>query len=354
MTIIEHSQARSTTGEGDAIASNVQTEWDAALLRLNGHLLQSWKWGEFKSRHGWSVERVSVGSPDPSGMAQILFRSRGPVSIGYIPRGPALGPSEAHATELIAKIDQVSRRRRALYLIAEADGDAEGQRLMEAGYRPGGDPIQPARTVKVPLLPDDELLKQMHQKTRYSVRLAQRRGVTVHRAAPNDRADIRRFYDLLTDTAERNEFGIHSYDYYESFLDVFGDDAVLLLGMIDGHAAAGLIAARFGREAIYMYGGSSSVHRAHGAAFYLQFEAMRWARDAGSTHYDLWGIPVTDPPKLGNTNDSVAPTKGEDWRGLYRFKTGFGGYTQLYPPPLERTYVPVMSTVAKRFITSRA
>ena len=113
-------------------------------------------------------------------------------------------------------------------------------------------------------------------------------------------------------------------------------------------AAAGVIAARFGREAIYMYGGSSSEHRAHGAAFMLQFEAMRWARGAGSQIYDLWGIPSQDPESTGLEGGRVAGSKGDDWRGLYKFKVGFGGDIVRYPPAIERRYHPFLAAAARR------
>src|SRR5699024_11275249 len=57
-------------------------------------------------------------------------------------------------------------------------------------------------------------------------------------------------------------------------------------------------------EAIYMYGASSTEHRAHGASFLLQFEAMRWARERGCSRYDLWGIPKVDPKSLRADDNS--------------------------------------------------
>jgi lipid II:glycine glycyltransferase (peptidoglycan interpeptide bridge formation enzyme) len=110
-----------------------------------------------------------------------------------------------------------------------------------------------------------------------------------------------------------------------------------------------LIALAFGDEAIYMYGASSSKYRAHGAAFYLQFEAMRWSREQGCTRYDLWGIPEADPESTSNAAaTAIGGTKGDDWRGLYRFKTGFGGEIVRYPPVLERRYVPVLPWLARK------
>jgi len=324
--------------------------WDRDLLAAGGHLLQSWRWGEFKAKTGWRVERVRVGDGEGCALAQVLFRHRGPVSLGYIPRGPALdGAGPELATRLFAELDEVCRRHRALSLIVEPDQQLPFRgRYREHGFVRGPAPIQPARTVIVPLLDDQALLDQMHQKTRYNVRLAQRRGVTAT-IEPITQAAIATFYDLLLDTSDRNQFGIHQPAYYTDFLTTFGDDAALIFAWIEGRAVAGLIAAAFGDLAIYMYGASSTTHRAHGAGFALQFEAMRWARARGCRRYDLWGIPVQDPPTTKvDEGHRVAGTRGQDWRGLYEFKVRFGGRIVSFPPTLERRYSPLLAAVARR------
>lgn len=322
-------------------------DWDRSVLSLDGHLLQSLRWGEFKERHGWSVERVSVRVGEARGFAQLLFKRRGPLSLAYLPRGPVVSAA-AGATALFAAVDELCRRSTALSLIVEPDRPLPlTGTFRDHGFVRGPAHIQPSRTVKVPLLPDDQMLDQMHQKTRYNVRLAKRRDVAVERVSPN-RETMRTFYRLLQDTSERNAFGIHHYDYYFDFARIFGDDAVLLFALIDGSPVAGLISARFGDEAVYMYGGSSTVNRAHGAAFLLQFEAMRWARDRGCRRYDLWGIPAVDPVSTADAGERVATTRGDDWRGLFRFKTGFGGEIVSYPATLERRYRPALAWLARR------
>lgn len=324
--------------------------WDEALLLAGGHLLQSWRWGAFKSLHGWDVERVRVETPAGLGQAQLLFRRRGPIALGYLPRGPALGADDpALASRLFESVDECCRDRGAIALIVEPDRPLPFVgRYRDAGFVGGGEHVQPGRTVRVPLPDDDALLGQMHQKTRYNIRLAQRRGVTAVRSSP-DEAAMDTFYRLLGDTAGRNEFGIHGPDYYADFMHIFGNDAVLLFALIEDRPVAGVIAARFGAEAIYMYGGSSTAHRAHGAGFFLQFEAMRWAREQGCRRYDLWGIPMQDPPSTGAADgDRVAGTRGDDWRGLYEFKVRFGGEIVAYPPALERRYRPFLAAVARR------
>ena len=101
---------------------------------------------------------------------------------------------------------------------------------------------------------------------------------------------------------------------------------------------------------MYMYGASSTKHRAHGAAFLLQFDAMRWARDAGCERYDLWGIPLQDPDIVHEDGTRFATSRGEDWRGIYRFKTGFGGEIVSFPEPIERRYNRVLSVLAHRVV----
>ena len=335
--------------ESDEICRD-SARWDEAVLANGGHLLQGWTWGAFKSEFGWDLERVAVSAGERSATAQILFRSRGPVSVGYIPRGPAAPDDDPDLLKvLIQKIDAASRKRRTLYSIFEIDRELPlVETLRKRLFVGGPERIQPARTVKVALLPDEQLLAQMRQNTRYSVRLAIRRNVAV--CSGGDCYGVDDFYRLLADTSDRNHFGIHSRAYYARFLELFGDKALSIYAQSDGHLAAALIGARFGDEAIYMYGASSTEHRQHGAAFLLQYEAMRWARDHGCTRYDLWGIPVDDPGSVSDTGDSIAGTRGDDWRGLYRFKTGFGGEIVDYPPCLERRYHRMGAFIARRTI----
>lgn len=339
------------------VSASESRSWDDGVAECGGRLLQSWRWGEFKSRHGWEVERIRLGHGDRVAFAQILFKRRGPVSFGYIPRGPLLSVDDPELlSEVLAEVDRACRERRAIALAIEperplpfANADKSSTSL-----KPGPPFVQPARTVRVPLLADDALLMQMHQKTRYNIRLAKRRGVTV--AVERDPSSFTDFYRLMEETERRNEYAIHDAAYYQDALDIFGDNAALMLARVEGGAAAAaLIAVGFATEAIYLYGASSTEYRSFGPGFGLQFEAMRWARERGHTSYDLWGIPAVDPPSTQTVSgDGVASTKGDDWRGLYEFKVRFGGEIVSYPAPLERTYVPILPTLARRFGTRLA
>jgi len=340
--------AHAATAAAPAVSAE-GAAWDEGVVHAGGHLLQSWRWGAFKARHGWGVERVSVERPGQAAFAQILFKHRGPLSYGYLPRGPVLSADDPELLRvLFREIDRVCRRRRAISLILEPERPLPPLNQGRPPLLAGPPRVQPARTVRVPLLADEPLLMQMHQKTRYNIRLANRRGVTVAVESPDDAfAD---FFALMEDTSRRNEYPIHSADYYRDALETFRDDAALMLARVEGgDPAAALIVVGFGDEAIYLYGASSTRYRSHGPGFALQFEAMRWARERGFSRYDLWGIPETDPETTRHeSGDRVASTRGDDWRGLYEFKVRFGGEIVAYPPPVERPYLPLLPALARR------
>ena len=184
------------------------TQWEAYFSgQKDTHLLQSNAWGDLKSDFGWKVERVQVGE---SG-AQILFR---PILLGYslayIPKGP-LGP---WIDELLPTLDEICKKRRAFSLKVEPDEEENPERvrdLLDRGFQPSQHTIQPRTTLVVDIREDeDTILSNMHQKTRYNVRLSKRKGVEVR-----PWQDLDAFGRMVLDTAERDAFGAHTPAYYQ-------------------------------------------------------------------------------------------------------------------------------------------
>jgi lipid II:glycine glycyltransferase (peptidoglycan interpeptide bridge formation enzyme) len=312
--------------------SEVQN-WDHTLLKLpNPHVLQSWAWGEFKSRHGWSTTRLLWQEDgQPVAAASVLQRRmpRMPVSLLYVPKGPILDWTDAAlAEQVLADLEDVARRRRALCIKVDPDAyypehapafsprpacaAALAGLLADRGWQRSGEQIQFCNTVLLDLGPsEDELLAGMKQKSRYNTRLAARRGVTVRQGTA---ADLDTFYALYAETSERDGFLIRPDDYYRDAWTTFLEEnlAHILLAEVEGEAIAGLILFAFGDTAWYMYGASSAQHRKRMPNNLLQWEAIRQAKAAGCTLYDLWGAP--DPL------DESDPM----W-GVVRFKLGLGG-----------------------------
>ena len=304
--------------------------WDAFLAQHpDAHLLQTRPWAQLKSEFGWQATPFIVGE---SG-ALVLWRPL-PLGfhLGYVPKGPVGPPSAA----LWAAIDAHARARRAVFLKVEPDAWQEEAPAPPPGFRASPHSVQPPRTIVVDLRPDEEtILARMKQKTRYNIRLAARKGVTVR---PWD--DLDGFYALLQTTAQRDGFPLHPAAYYRRAYALFHPrgEAELLVAEYQGEPLAALMVFRRGRRAWYFYGASSNRHRNRMPTYLLQWEAMRWARAHGAEEYDLWGVPDADEADL----EAQFTRRRDGLWGVYRFKRGFGGQVRRAAGPWDRVYRPLL------------
>ena len=313
--------------------------------RPHGHVLQTSPWGTLKSEFGWSDARVGLMRGDNlEAGAQILFR-RLPAGVGqlaYVPKGPIVDWSDQEqCTQLLAALDEAAQAEQAVALTVEPnleDEPAHRERLRALGFRPAPfSAVQPRRTLVVDITPDeDEILMAMKSKTRYNIRLAGRKGVTVREADPQD---VSTFNDLLAATAERADFGIHPPSYYETAYRLFAPRnwARILLAEVEGQAVAGVMVFALPPRSWYFYGASIAAHREKMPTYLLQWEAMRWAKSRGCTTYDLWGVPDEDREKL---EDQFTQRSDGLW-GVYRFKRGFGGELIRTVGTWDRVYAPL-------------
>jgi lipid II:glycine glycyltransferase (peptidoglycan interpeptide bridge formation enzyme) len=272
----------------------LRVEGDHAWARLletlpTAHLLQSASWGEFKSHYGWRPERWAW--KDSSGRAlaaaQVLRRwwpaDRRWTSILYCPRGPAMDWADRPLARavLLDLAGEAAGSRTVMIKIepdAVASDESEGL-LREAGWSRSDQSVQFNSTMLLDVQrDDDELLAAMKAKTRYNIRLAEKRGVVVRPGTGV--ADFDRLYALYAETSVRNGFVIRPRDYYIRAWGGFIGSGLAqpFLAEIAGEAVAGLIAYRFGRRAWYLYGMSSSAHREAMPNHALQWAAIRWAR----------------------------------------------------------------------------
>lgn len=309
--------------------------WDEFLSERPGaHLLQTRSWGELKSAFGWRAFYLAEGKTG----ALVLFR---PLlfgkSLAYIPRGPLGEPQGWQA--LWSQVDALCREQGAVLLKVEPDlwDPASGSPLpLPPGFIPSPHSIQPPRTILVDLSGDEQTwLQRMKQKTRYNIRLAQKKGIQVH---PSQ--DLHTYARLAQITAQRDGFGVHSLAYYQQAYTLFHSkgQCELLQAEYQGEPLAALLVFACGRRAWYFYGASSDQHREKMPAYLLQWEAMRWARQHGCLEYDLWGVPDEDEQVLEATFEQ----RGDGLWGVYRFKRGFGGELRRSAGPWDRVYQPLL------------
>lgn len=339
--------------------SQSDAEWDAFVEgHPMGSVLQTTRWAQLKNHFGWRSHRVWLRQEGKLvAGAQVLFRSAllGMVRMAYIPHGPLVNwQDEEQVAVMMNQIDLSCYEHRAGLLKMEPlvweiggleTGEWEtggletgGLEIGEGGWVTGmsrrrwveiceaqelvvkTDTIQPPRTLLVDLRPsEEEILQRMKQKTRYNIRLAQRKGVVVREGTLEDMAT---FNSLMQVTGQRDGFGIHQPQYYRTAYELFAPErAAMLLAEYEGKALAALMVFATGQRAAYLYGASSDEERQRMPAYALQWEAMRWAKQRGCTTYDLWGVPDYDEETL----EAQFTERNDGLWGVYRFKRGFGG-----------------------------
>jgi lipid II:glycine glycyltransferase (peptidoglycan interpeptide bridge formation enzyme) len=264
----------------------------------------------------------------------------------YVPKGPLLKWDEPSLRQrILDDLQTFAHRQGAIFIkidpnvwlgtgIPETLEDRPEERgqavladLKERGWRFSDEQIQFRNTVLIDLTPsEDELLARMRQKTRYNIRLAERRGVTIRVGTPGDWGLLYRMY---AETSVRDGFTIRDENYYRTIWQTFQQPLTdnpqdsssgcfsrpvceSLIAEVDGEPVAAVVIFRFARKAWYLYGMSREAHREKMPNYILQWEAMRRAKAAGCTIYDLWGAP-----------DDF--TESDTMWGVFRFKEGLGG-----------------------------
>ncbi len=307
------------------------SEWMEFLgQHPDAHLLQSAEWGELKSAFGWEAVRIVEGNIG----AQILFR-RLPLgfTFGYLPKGPV--SDSAPEPSFWEAVEQSCRKRKAVFLKVEADGWMENQAgtaLDPSLFVSSPQHIQPHSTLVVDLQGSQEdVFNRMKPKTRYNIRLAGRKDIIVHSST-----DVECFYGVMGVTSQREEFHVHSLEYYRRAYDLFHPKGMCELFVADyqGQTLATVMIFAFGKTAYYFYGASSDVERNRKATYPLQWGAICWAHQRGCSQYDMWGIP----DEASNVEEDEAEAREDGLWGVYRFKRGFGGSIKHAVPPADRIY----------------
>lgn len=288
-----------------------------------GHFSQSVLWAKQKPAWSWKaiISRDEAGKI--KGSIAFLIR-RIPIvrkRMMYSCRGPVCDVHDAATfRELTEAAKRLAKTEKAYVIKIDPDipsSDSKFVRLLEkTGFhtRVTGknfEAIQPRYVFRLYLngRSEDEILASFHQKWRYNIRLAVKKGVEVRVCGKEMIPD---FSKIMIETGVRDNFATRPPEYFAAMLDNFGDKCRLYMAFHEGQPIAGTLAIHYGDKVWYLYGASSNEHRNLMPNYLLQWSMIRWAIECGSRIYDFRGV-------------SGDISEDNPHYGLYRFKKGFGG-----------------------------
>ncbi len=327
--------------------------WNSLIAQLpEPHFLQTSEWAQVKANYDWQpMPFVWYEGETVVAAAMILKRAlsiRGfaaRLSVLYAPKGPLMDWADDSLRErVLGDLQDLAKKQGAIFIkldpdvvlgmgIPATDGEiasaeklprndkSVGEKWQEAlsqrGWLYSDDQIQFRNTVLIDLSPsEDDMLMRMKSKTRYNIRLAAKKGVSVRVGTPDDWTML---YKMYAETSVRDGFAIRDENYYRHVWQTFNQPETLnlptcepLIAEVEGKPVAAIVVFYFGKRAYYVYGMSTTKHRNKMPTYLLQWEAMKRAKARGCTVYDLWGAP-----EVFDESDSM-------W-GVFRFKEGLGG-----------------------------
>jgi len=307
--------------------------WNQAVAGLPGaHVLQTWQWGQLKASYGWNPSYYLWRDGERTAAAALVLAraALGGLKVLYLPRGPLLAwEDDSLRAQVLDDLQRLARQSGVIFLKMDPEvpvgwgapgapderHDALGEQVLAElawrGWHESPEQIQFRNTAWLDLAGQEtDWLARMKSKSRYNLRLAERKGVTVRSAGE---ADLARLYAMYAETSVRDGFVIRPEGYYLDVWRAFMAQGMAegLLAEVEGQPVAGLMLFHFAGRAWYLYGMSRDAHREKMPNYLLQWEAMRRAKAAGCNLYDLWGAP-----DVFDESDSM-------W-GVFRFKEGLG------------------------------
>lgn len=279
------------------------------------HPLQSWSFGEARRELG--IEVLRLGEFKKDALINIFQISLHPLigdyKIGYLPR--SLFPSSKMLNYLyqwgkknkivFIKIEPYEEQNRNLFFQISRDNNFI---LLKSPH-----PLFPEWTQMIDLQKsEDELFKNLHYKTRYNIRLAQKKNVVIKQMDNEQGFEI--FIKLYFETCQRQKYHGHNYRYHSTIWKKFQKKiAHILIAFYKNFPLASYQVWLYKNRLYYVYGGSSNQYRNLMASNLLMWETIRFGKFNKAKIFDLWG---SLPPNY---------SLNHPWAGFTRFKQGYGG-----------------------------
>ena len=298
--------------------------WDNFINKLTPHtFLQTWEWGLAQESLGCEIFRLGLFQNNKlKGVAFIYKIKARRGSFLFCPHGPLLNYNEPGLFKaLINYLKELGKKQGVDFVRISPliNNSAKSLKIFkELGFHKAPIHMHPELAWILDItLSEEELLKNMKKRTRYSIKKAKKDGVKIVKSSNSD--DIDTFYELYKQTAVRQDFIPFSKEYIKKEFNIFAAEDKALVFFADYHnelISTAIIIFSNG-SGFYHHGASMRKYSNITASELLQWEAILEARDRGMKLYNFWGIAPEN-------------AKNHPWVGLSRFKKGFNGFSEAY------------------------
>ncbi len=309
------------------------------------NFMQSPEWATVKTE--WKNEMIVVKDKNGKikGTMSVLLRKVPILNryIMYAPRGFVCDIYDKETLkELTEKAKEIAKKYKAFIFRLDPDvlqNDEKFKEIIkELGYKTKDniknidDVIQPKYVFRLNIKDktEEELLQSFESKTRYNIRLATKKGVTIREGK---REDLETFYNIMKTTGSRDEFFIRPLSYFQKIYDSMGQEHVkLFIAEYEGKAIAAVFPILYGNKVWYLYGGSSNEHRNLMPNYLLQWTMIKWALENKCEWYDFRGV-------------SGFKSENDPQYGVYKFKKGFNPTFMEFINEMYIIYNPFVNTM---------
>ncbi|MDI6777633.1 MAG: peptidoglycan bridge formation glycyltransferase FemA/FemB family protein [Patescibacteria group bacterium] len=300
----------------------------------DGGFLQSEHWKSFQE--AWGRKTYSLNIADDTGdpiIAANIIEHTLPVvgNYFYVPRGPVVQVKseklkvKSYSSKLKVFLDDLvdlAKRCKISWIRVEPNYEGDLEVIREnipdgLKVKKSAVDMQPREILMMDISKDEEeLLAGMKQKTRYNIRLAEKRGVRVSHNMEHITHNINKFLRLIKITAKRDKITAHPESYYRKMFETIPPEVLkMYVAEYEGKFICANLVLFFGKTATYLHGASDNIHRDAMAPYLLQWRQILDARKAGCEKYDFGGVK-THNMEHGTWNTS-------SWGGITKFKQGF-------------------------------
>lgn len=321
-------------------------EQKEAFDSVVSHPIQSWDWGTFKQKMGAIPERIGIyeNGKMVSGV-QVVFSKvpKTKFTVGLITRAAKLTPP------LVSVLRELAKKHHTIFIkyesascipISQNAAEPTDEKIIENFFREETDfLLQNGGVTGKPFFekfnflldidkPEEELMRSFHSKTRYNIRLAARKGVTIIDNSTEE--GIEDYIRLMEETTKRQGFFNHNAEYFRSLFKLFPKNRLRVFEAVyNGEVLTAWILFHFNGKLYYPYGASSNNHREVMPNNLIMWKAIQYGKSQGCTVFDLWGC-------LGPN-----PDEHDSWYGFHKFKSGYNPQLVEYGGTYDLVYKPV-------------